>query len=250
LDVRRADLGFNPDRLARDTRSCAAMVLVHQFGVPASAREVLETSGVPMAEDITTTIGGARDGTSVGGVGRLTVLSMAATKMVCGGEGGAVLGSVADIDIITDWVAPESELPDATMAGRAAMSEVACAVAGVQLDRLEEFVARRELIAEHFCGIADEIGIEVLRPRPVDRGTWWRFLVILDRGSNPDRCVQRAAEGAVTFARPVAPSPSHRAGVFPVADRLVERVVSVPLYPGLTDVEVSRVGEAMRSSFA
>ena len=249
VDVRLRDLSFDPESFAARTQGCAAAIAVHQFGVPTDINALARATSIPIIEDITTAIGGTHARRPVGGIGRLTVVSAAATKLLAGGEGGVVLGSTRDVDRIRAWSNPESSMPDESMATRAAMSEMACAVAATHLLRLDKMLKRRREIAEHLGRVAEDVGLEVIRPAAGDEATWWRLLVLAGRGDTSRDVVARAHDFGVVFAQPVVRRHWEPLRAFPVANELHARAVSVPTYPALTDAEVEQVASALIFAF-
>jgi perosamine synthetase len=222
--------------------------MVHQFGLPAvaAAKEEEEIVDLPMAviEDVTTCIGGRVIGRAVGGFGRLAVMSFSATKMVCGGEGGAVLGSVDDVEAGRRWIDPESSLPLDAPVPHAKMPDMSCALAQVQLRRLPEFVSRRTEIARLYDEALEGESYRVLRAAEGCRGTWWRYLVAV--AGDPEHAVEHGQANGVGLSRPVSGRRWEASGSFPVSDRLHRTLVSVPIYPSLTDSEVDRVRRTLR----
>jgi dTDP-4-amino-4,6-dideoxygalactose transaminase len=244
VDADPDDLSFPPGTLGSLAGRCKAAILVHQFGLPATS--ALEVANVPMTviEDVTTCAGGRVLGRAVGGFGHFVVVSFSATKMLCGGEGGAVLGSVADIEAARRWIDPESDLPPAAPVPHAKMADIACALARVQLARLPEFVARRAEIARRYDEALGEQAHRVLRAPDGRSGTWWRYLMAVP--GEAARAVANGRASGVCFSQPVPIRLWPGRGDFPVSDRMHGSLVSVPIYPALTDAEIERVLQALR----
>jgi dTDP-4-amino-4,6-dideoxygalactose transaminase len=242
IDVDESDLG-----LPLGWSSVApAAVVVHQFGIPSGA--LAEVASVDLAvEDFTTVLGGEVGGHAPGSLGNLAVVSLAATKMVCAGEGGAVVGGNAAIAELRRWTDPESDVDVDLPVPNAKMGELAAAVALAQLDRLDDFLARRRAIAEYYQVTASSLGLDVKRAREGDRGTWWRFLVGLPASVCVDEVVAAARREGVAIARPVPSRHWAGRGHFPAADRLHASLISIPIYPGLVDTEVERVVDVWRN---
>lgn len=243
-DIGPDDLSFPPGALRSLTGTCKAAILVHQFGLPAAPAADIAAAGMAVIEDVTTCIGGRAMERPVGESGRLVVMSFSATKMVCGGEGGAILGSAEDAEAARRWIDPESDLPPDAPVPHAKMPDMACALAGVQFERLGEFVSRRTEIARLYDEALGEEAYRVLRPLTGRMGTWWRYLIAV-AGDVPD-AIERGRANGVSLSRPV---PSRRwaaRGSFPVSDRLFRTLVSVPIYPSLTDGEVGQIRRILR----
>jgi perosamine synthetase len=244
VDAGPGDLSFPPGTLRALAGRCKAAIMVHQLGLPAVS--AAEAADVPMAviEDATTCVGGRVMGRAVGAFGHLVVMSFSATKMLCGGEGGAIVGSAGDVARARRWIDPESDLPPEAPVPHAKMSDMACALAGVQLGRLKEFLARRGELARLYDEALGEEAHRVLRPLAGCAGTWWRYLVAAAGGAAG--VIERGRAAGVGLSRPVSGRRWARRGDFPVADRLHRSLVSVPIYPALTDGEVEHVLRTLR----
>jgi len=248
VDADPGDLSFPPGVLRSLAGRCKAAILIHQFGLPAACATEAGDLPIEVIEDVTTGVGGRVGGRAVGGFGRFVVMSFSATKMLCGGEGGAIAGSAEDVEAARQWIDPESGLPPDAPVPHAKMPDLACALARVQLGRLGEFVARRAEIARRYDEALGDRAHRVLRA-PADRtGTWWRYLVAI--AGDADRAVERGRACGVWFARPVSDRRWAGRGHFPVSDRLHRTVVSVPIYPALTDGEVVQVRSALQAVVA
>ena len=201
----------------------------------------MEATDAPIAviEDVTTCIGGRLMGRAVGGFGRLVVMSFSATKMVCGGEGGAVLGSAEDIEAARRWTDPESDLPPDAPVPHAKMPDLACALARAQLERLPEFVSRRAEIARQYDEALGWQADRVLRPAGDRTGTWWRYLVAA--AWDAAGVVERGRAKGVCLSQPVPGRRWEGRGSFPVSDQLHRTLVSAPIYPSLADNEIDHV---------
>jgi perosamine synthetase len=134
------------------------------------------------------------------------------------------------------------------------LTDLAAAIGLVQLDRLDEMAdARARIAAAYDQAFA---GCELLdRPprREGDRHAWHLYVISLDLDALAiDRAtvmVRLAGEGigcSVHFI-PLHLHPyyqrtyGYRPGDFPVAERLYERTVSLPIWPDMTPEQVSRV---------
>jgi dTDP-4-amino-4,6-dideoxygalactose transaminase len=238
VDADPCDLSFPPGTLTSLAGTCRAAIVVHQFGLPAACAAEAATVPMTVIEDITTCAGGRIAGQAAGSFGRLTVMSFAATKLVCGGEGGVLAGSRADMLAARQWTDPESDLPPDAPVPHAKLSDLASALARVQFARLDEFVSRRAEIARRYDETLGPGADQVLRAPSGWSGTWWRYLV---RTKDADGAVARARECGVSVSLPVPARRWAGRGEFPVADRLRRTLVSVPIFPALTESEIASV---------
>lgn len=244
VDADTGDLSFPPGTLGQLAGCCKAAIVVHQFGLPAATAAAAGDLPITVIEDATTCVGGRVRDQPVGAFGRLVVMSFSATKMLCGGEGGAVVGSAEDVAAARSWTDPESDLPPDAPVPHARMPDMACALARVQLGRVREFVARRAQIARLYDEALGEEAHRVLRAPDDSPGTWWRYLVAVD--GDAAAAVRHGRADGVALSQPVPQRRWAGRGDFPVSDRLHRSLVSVPIYPGLTDGEIGRVRQTLR----
>jgi perosamine synthetase len=244
VDADPGDLSFPPGALRSLAGRCTTAIVIHQFGLPAVAAAEADDLPMTVIEDVTTGIGGRLNDRAVGSFGRLTVMSFSATKMLCGGEGGALVGSAEHIAAARRWADPESDLPADAPVPHAKMPDLTCALARVQLGRLAEFLDRRAEIARRYDEALGAEAHRVLRAAGGRSGTWWRYLIAVD-GPAADAVEQGRADG-VDFSRPVPEPRWAGRGDFPVSDRLLRSLVSVPIYPSLAEGEVDQVRRTLR----
>lgn len=227
--------------------SCEAAILVHQFGLPAQASLDIAECPVPVIEDATTAIGGSLSFGRVGSFGSLVVCSFAATKMLCAAEAGIIAGEREVIDAARLWTDPESVLPSGLPVPNAKLPDIAAAVGRAQLPKLPRFLARRAQIAQHYDSALGGLADRVLRPGDGSAGTWWRYLIRVEPERVP-AIVATARERNVMFACPVMPRADGGAAQLPIARLLQRSLVSVPIYPALTDTEVEAVASVLAAT--
>lgn len=246
IDVTIGDLSYPVETLARAVKGCSAVLLVHQFGIPSLASEVIHELQLPVIEDVSTAVGGELHHHRVGGRGRVTVLSMGATKIVSGGEGGAVVGAKADLD----WLRLDSDhlstSPTDDSIIRLKMSDVCAAIANVQLAKVSERNATRTAVAHRLCSAAESHGLRVLTPPQSSVSTWWRVLVSLEGICTPEQGIGIASDLGITFGRP-AVLPDDLRAAMPVSAWLSDHIISVPSFPDLTSRELASIERAMSS---
>jgi len=232
----------------KQTAQTAAVILPHMFGTPANVQPLLDL-GLPIIEDcaqaLGARLGGHLDGQPCGSLGTAAICSFYATKMITTGEGGMLAArSQQLLDRARDLIEYDKK-PDAARRFNLKFNDVAAAIGLVQLDRLDEFIARRQHLAElYHAELAHLPGVQL----PRDHGSvYYRYVIQVD---DPEHLIAKLAAHGICAARPVDP-PLHRVagqGGCPNADRAWDRAVSLPIYPSLTDAQARRVAAAIRES--
>ena len=125
------------------------------------------------------------------------------------------------------------------------------AVASVQLGKIEQFVARRHVLAARYAELLAGVPGIRLPSVPSDRSpTWQTYAVTVERPLRRDAVA--AALRAQGIGCNIGTCALHRQGVYghgvplcPVADRLSERHLALPMYTDLTETDQIRVAGAL-----
>lgn len=244
-DVRDSD--FNLVSVADAPDELRAVVLPHLYGVPSDPAR-FRRLGVPVLEDAAQAIGASWEGRAVGGLGDASIFSFYATKPLTCGQGGAVLGSRAFCDEVRD-------LRDYD--GKAAlrprfnfqMTDFQAALGRSQLRRLDAFLERRRAHALSYDA-RRPAGVGRQQGEPGAKPNHFRYVIRL-RGVEAARARFDAA--GVTTIVPTEPwELLHRQlelprDAFPVAERIAQTTLSLPMQPSLSDDERARVAETLAS---
>lgn len=267
---------IRPDTLNLDERllpgligpRTRAVVVVHYAGIACELTELSETclrSGIALIEDNAHGLFGSYRGRPLGSFGALATQSFHETKNLGCGEGGALLindpGLLARAEILREkgtdrarffrgevdkytWVdVGSSFLP----------SDILAAVLLAQLDDCELIQRRRQAIIQRYhaelAGWTAEVGA-VLPVVPSDRIPAWHMFYVL----MPDLAARQALIAhlkghgitAVFHYVPLHTSPmgqrlGGRPGQCQVTERTSDRLLRLPLFNGMTDVEQTRV---------
>jgi perosamine synthetase len=264
-DIDPRTLNLDPDAAAAAiTGRTRALLPVHIFGYPADI-EALERHGLPIVEDACEALGAVHaDGVPVGGRGHPAAFAFYANKQLTTGEGGMlVMGSAEHKERVdserNQGRAPNMDWLDHDRLGfNYRLTDIASAIGLAQLDRLDGMLADRAKVAgwyrEALTGIDDlqlpceDAGGEV-------RG-WFVFVVQLPHRVERDDTIRALRELGVQSKAylPVIHLMSfyrerfgHRPGEFPVCEDVAARSVALPFFPAMTEGQVARVAEALRT---
>lgn len=228
------------DARRRMGAGAAACIVPHLFGRPANI-EAFRELGLPLIEDCAQTLGVRRGGRLVGTSGDLTVCSFYATKLIAGAEGGMVL-SRDDALIRRAREQRDCEDPGGHAgAFNFKLSDLHAAIAAVQLERLDEFLARRRELAGRYHEGLQHADVDL--PPAVDDGehAWFRFVVRL-RSFTLEAVLGRCERHGIACRRPVGRLVE---GLdledLPGSQEAWRKACSLPLYPALTEAEAEAV---------
>jgi dTDP-4-amino-4,6-dideoxygalactose transaminase len=197
----------------------------------------------------------------VGGFGDAEVFSLSPTKVLIAGEGGII---ATNDDVLAercrigrDYGNPGDY--DTRFVGlNARMSELHAATALASFADLEERIAQRNELAEWYRkALADLPGIRFPSVADGDRSTYKDFTILIEaeRFGSDAATVATAldAEGIQTrryYSPPVHRQRAYRSlvganGPLPVTDMAAERVLTLPLWTGMTHEQIEGVATAL-----
>jgi len=213
-----------------------AVIVPHMFGTPAELDELLEL-GVPIIEDCAQSLGAEYQGRLVGSFGELSINSFYATKMIATGEGGMVLTNNSDSYSRILEIREYDKKPLTCMRYNYKMTDFQAALGLSQLKKLPNFIERRREIASLYTSRLSEYNIEIPHIYPHKKSVFYRYVI---RAENAEVVQKRAKENGVICEKPVyKPLHTNLSGFScPNVDKVYEQALSIPLYPGLSEVEI------------
>lgn len=276
VDVRADTLTLDPKLVAAQMpERCKAVVTVDFAGLPSDLDELgrlAHAHGALLIEDAAHAIGAEYRGRQVGSIADLTVFSLHPVKQMTTGEGGVVTTENDEwaremrrfrnhgisVDA-TERAASGSWLYDVPTLGlNYRLTDFQAALGRAQLARVPEWLERRrEIAAAYSAAFADAAALE-LPVEPADRRSGWHLYVVRLRpgGLRVDRAeVLRALRGENIGVNvhyiPVHYLSSYSAlghgrGGWPVAEDAYDRLITLPLWAGMTDLDVEDVIAAVR----
>lgn len=254
----------------------AAMVIQHMAGYPVDAAAMADAAGLHpglIVEDAAHGIGARVHDQAVGTVSRATCFSFYATKNLPIGEGGAITTADPEFGSHLRCMRLHGMSSDAwrrygrggswrytvdTEGLKANFTDVQAAIGRAQLARLAAWQDRRAVIAATYDAFLSDVpGLE-LPPRPDLGGHAWHLYIVRigpEFGMDRDRVIEALAERGIGTSVHFIPVHQQRyfrrfvdpeSGGLPIADRVFPRLLSLPLFPGLSGTEVARVCETLR----
>jgi dTDP-4-amino-4,6-dideoxygalactose transaminase len=241
IDI-KDDLSIDPQKgLEQAEKSNAHTVIaVHTFGQPAELQPFLE-AGLKVVEDCAHGFGSDLPNGRMGALGTLSIFSFYATKLIGGGEGGAIC---TDDPELARRVEDLRDYTDKTPSGlrlNSKMSDIHAALSDVQLSRLSDFIAARRSIAEGYLRAFSSLEEQGMLRLPCNSPgrIWYRFPLRF-AGMDAEEAIAHLAEGAVGAAKPVEDwrkGFTEATGTESRADSAYAQVVSLPMYPSLSQEE-------------
>ena len=276
-DIDAATLNLDPDAVKRAaTPRTRAVMPVDFAGLPCEYDRLLPLArehGWTVIADAAHSFGGAYGRRPVGALADMTTLSFHPAKLITTGEGGAVLTDRDDfVERLRTMRHHGIRYPDSARPWRYEidvpgnnyrLTDFQAALGLSQLGKLERFWERRDQLARRYRERLTASSFVKLPALPTARRHGWHlFLVLLrlDRLSADRDTILQALRaeniGATLHYALVYRHPFYRErfkygpGLCPVAESVEQRLVTLPLFPAMTEQDQEDVLRALDKVFA
>jgi perosamine synthetase len=232
---------------------------------------IASARGLVTIEDAAHALGASYQGRPVGAVADLTTFSFHPAKLITTGEGGMVTtrdddlaarlrrfrnhGLETDFRERTARGTPYSSMVDLGYNYR--LTDIQCALGLSQLAKLDVLVKRRTRIAERYVAALGPLeAVTMPAVLPHGRHAWHIFPILLEIeriGADRDTILAALrAEGigatvhyVPAYWHPYYEGLGYRRGLCPRAEAAYERLVTLPLFPAMSDADVDDVVTAL-----
>ena len=261
VDVDPLFYTIDPDAAAAAvTPRTRAIVPVHLYGQPAdmgAVQAIAARHDLVVVEDAAQAHGARERGRRAGSAGRAAAFSFYPSKNLgAAGDGGMVVTSDADVAnrvrLLRNY-GQQAKYSHVTPGRNSRLDTLQAAVLAVKLRRLDEWNAARRRHAESYRERL-EGRVRVPAVRPGAEHVFHLFVVEVDgRDDVQRRLGERQIHTGIHYPVPVHLQPAcaplgYRAGDFPVTEAAAARILSLPMYPELTEAQIDYVCEALISS--
>jgi perosamine synthetase len=256
VDVDPETMNLDPAQVeAAVTRRTRAVLAVHLFGRPLDWEALTSVVPPPVAliEDAAGALGARYRGRPCGGLGPAACLSFHPRKVVTTGEGGAVVCTDEELAdqvrrLRHHGIEPRGEFEIRLPGFNYRLADLLCAVGIPQLRRLEELLEARRGIAAAY---AERLEGTVELPAAAEGDThgWQAYVVRLDRRDQVLGALREQGVEAQIGTYAVHRLSAYRGqGQFPGADACFERALALPLHSQLSESDIDRIAEVIRSA--
>jgi dTDP-4-amino-4,6-dideoxygalactose transaminase len=246
-------LNIDPDKIeSAITRRTRAILPVHLYGQPCDMDQIMAIAkkhGLRVVEDCAQSHGAKFNGKMTGTFGDIGCFSFYPSKNLGAfGDAGAIVTDDGEIDkmfrIYRNY-GSEKRYCNMVVGANSRLDELQAALLRVRLGHLDELNEERQKICSRY--LAEIVAPDLTMPkiRPNCKTVWHQFVV---RCKTRQRFIDYlAAKDIGTIVHyPVPPhlsqayeSLGHSAGALPFAEQCANEVLSLPLYNGMTDDEIS-----------
>ena len=268
VDIDPVTLNMDPAKIeAAITPQTTAIMPVHCYGTPCDVdaiQKIADIYNLKVIYDAAHAFGVCRDDGSILRHGDLSVLSFHATKVFNTFEGGAIVCPDVKTKQRIDQLKNFGFVDEVTVVApgiNGKMSEINAAFGLLQLQHMNKVMARRrEIDARYRQGLKSIKGLQVVDECSATTANYSYFPVLIN-GDYPisrDALYQSLKDHDVFARRYFYPLisefpmyrglPSAKPSNLPVATDIANKVLCLPIYPALSDLDVERVIDLLNVS--
>lgn len=261
VDVDPEYLLIDPEAVAAAvTARTRAIVPVHLYGQTAFVEQlapIASACGAVIVEDAAQSQGATRYGRSAGTLGLAAGTSFYPGKNLgAAGDAGAVVtdddGVASRVRTLSSHGSLRKYVHD-VVGFNSRLDAVQAVVLRAKLAKLQTWNLLRRAAAERYNQLlADVPGVQIPREAPGNSDVWHLYVVRVPNRDAVLAALQSAGiQAGVHYPVPVHLSGAYagrglRAGAFPVTERAASRILSLPLFPHITEEQQERVVAALR----
>jgi len=273
-DISPETRNLDPARVReRITERTRAIIAMDYAGHPCEMDELGEIAGerdLVLIDDACHALGAEYRGRKLGAIADMTTFSFHPVKHITTGEGGAVVTGDPDLAerlrMLRNHGIDRSALErshssagwayDIRYLGRNyRMTDFQAALGISQMEKLDRFLGRREVLAQRYnAALRDLPGIVLPFSKPMVRHAWHLYTVLLD-GMDRDHFFTRMREHSIGvnvhyipiyrfsyYRRRFKISPRG----FPNTEEVFRKIITLPLFPKMTDPDQDQVIDAVK----
>jgi len=261
VDIDPKTYNIDPDLIEEKiTPRTKAILPVHLFGQAADMGRIMEVAqkhGLKVIEDAAQALGCKYQGRPVGGIGDAGCLSFFPTKNLgCFGDGGMVVTNNQEIAERVRMLrvhGAKKKYYHELLGVNSRLDEVQAAVLRVKLPHLKGWLKKRQEHAELYnylfktAGLTVSGYVKIPYNLPGCRHTYNQYTIaVRKRYELRDYLKERGIGTTVYYPLPLHLQPvfinlGYKKGDFPHAEQAAESVMSLPMFPELTEEEIRRV---------
>ena len=255
---------IDSERLTLDPRNVEAAITsrtraimpVHLYGQAADMRpleEIARRHNLALVEDAAQAHLATADGRPIGSIGVAAATSFYPTKNLgAAGDGGAVLTRDAQLAARIKRLRNGGQVTryhHEEFGVNSRLDELQAAILRARLKYLPSWTAKRRAIAKRYRDALGAGGARLAVPRELDPGHVYHLFPLLAdaRDRFQAHMNARGIETLIHYPVPIPRQPALQStspAMCAIADRVCSQVVSLPMYPGLSDEAVAAVAEA------
>ena len=235
VDVEKNSPNIDLENMFKENPEIA--IIPHMFGIPVN---LCNLKKIPIIEDCSHALGAKVNGKYVGLEGEFGIFSFYATKMITsGGFGGMLISKNKKlVDEVIDYIEYDDKNDD-NKRFNFQMGDLQAAIGREQLRKLPNFLARREKIFRKY----KDAGLDILDVSPEDSQILQpvRYRAAMKTKDQIKIMKSLKNSGIITELLNNEWILEQNPTKFPNSLNLVHNIISLPIYPSLSDENVEKI---------
>ena len=262
VDIDPKTFNINPEKLeAAITSRTRAIIPVHLFGQPAdmaAVSELAERHNLKIVEDCAQSFGAETNGQQTGSIGHAGAFSFFPSKNLgCYGDGGLVTcqddDMAAHLRVLRNhgsW----KQYHHSELGFNSRLDEIQAVILRAKLKRIDDYNKNRRRVAHRYtAGLSSIKGISPPHEDGLGTHVYHQYTLLTEHREQIMNALREQQIGCAIYY----PIPLHRQQVFaetcagmslPVAERVSEQCMSLPIYPELSDRQVDHILEVIEQA--
>ena len=262
VDIGPHTFNLDPGKIeAAITEKTKAIIPVSLFGQCAdfdAINSIAETNRVPVIEDAAQSFGATYKGRRSCNLSEVACTSFFPSKPLgCYGDGGAVFTNDADLAQIIRQIArhgQERRYHHVRVGVNSRLDTIQAAILLAKLTILDDEIAMRNAVAARYGQLFDDFeGLSTQFIEPGNVSAFAQYTVAVeDRDSLQKSLSKSGIPTAVHYPVPLnrQPAVADQGAKLPVGDQIAGRVISLPMYPYLSEEDQDRIAAGLQSAMA
>ncbi len=252
------------------TDKTRAIIPVHLFGLPVNMTRLMaiaQTHDLMVIEDCAQATGAQWQGQKVGSIGHIGCFSFFPTKNLgaCG-DGGAITTNNSAIATKMRQLkdhGQSSKYCSETVGVNSRLDSLQAAILSIKLQYLDRWNQQRQAIARQYHRFFSHIpGVTVPQVNSPEMSVWNQYTLTIDSQSSPSPTLlrdqlrtqlQQQGIGTMIYypiplhLQPIYNNLGYHPGCFPVAELVAREVLSLPMFPELSDEQQDQVIDGFKA---
>jgi dTDP-4-amino-4,6-dideoxygalactose transaminase len=264
VDVQPDTYNLDPELLETAiTDRTRAVIPVHLYGQPCdmdAIQSIARAHGLWVIEDASHAHGASYRGRRTGSFGDINCFSFYPTKTLGAfGDAGAITTNDPELDSRVRqlrYMGQKIKHHHEIIGYQKRMDEIQAAVMRVKLSHLDDWISQRQAVAERYRQLLSDTPVVVPYTAPERTHAYYLYTVLAPRRDELQAFLTRRGIGTQVIYPILVPDQEAyqdqpiRCGPIPVARRLVDQLLCLPLFPELREEEQLEVVESIRAFYS
>ena len=244
------------------TSRTRVIIPVHLYGRPGDMDPILQLAArhdIAVLEDAAQAHGARYKGAKAGSIGRMAAFSFYPGKNLGAyGEAGAVTTDDSEVDrkvrMLRDHGSDKKYVHD-VLGYNARMEGIQGAVLKVKLAHLDRWNAERNRVARLYNQLLTNLPIKLPSFEDDIEQVFHLYVIETEQRDQLQKYLgEQGVPSLIHYPIPIHRQKAfdhldHRAGDFPITEKLADEILSLPIYPEMSDEQVTFVAEKVKAFF-